>query len=112
ETPGLLARYLFLLGEDDGTTLRDIEFKPEWKVGEHHCELYTLADVEDLPGTCSPRMHYDKFSTDKTRFSVGFATPVGQLLPVNHIYNQYMVIEDTPKTLKRLEAKRRRLQSL
>ncbi|MBK1439802.1 TraG family conjugative transposon ATPase [Parapedobacter sp. ISTM3] len=112
EEPGLLERYLFLPGENRDAVLKDIEFKPEWKVGENHCELYSMADVEDLPAICAPTMHYDKYSTDKTQFSVGFATPAGLLLPVNHIYNQYMVIADTPKTLKRLEAKRRRLQSL
>ncbi len=112
EKLGLLERYLFLAGKDQGSRLNDVVFKPEWKIGEKSCEMYSMADVEDLPAICSPTMHYDRYSTDKTKFSVGFATPIGQLLPVDHLYNQYMVIEDTPKTLKRLEAKRRRLQSL
>lgn len=111
-SPGILERYLFLTGSEEMPQVKDIVFKPEWKTGEQYMRMYSMADVEHLPSTCSPKMHYDKYSTDKTRFAVGFATPVGQLLPVNHLYNQYMVIEDTPKTLKRLEAKRRRLQSL
>lgn len=109
---GLLERYLYLMGADEPSQLKDIEFKPQWKIGENHCQLYSMADVENLPATCSTRIHYDKYSTDKTKFSIGFAAPISLLLPVNHIYNQYMVIEDTNKTLKRLEAKRRRLQSL
>lgn len=109
---GLLERYCFLLQENHRPELKDIVFKPEWKIGEQYCQLYSLADVEDLPSLCSPKMQYDKFSTDKTKFTLGFATPLAQLLPINHIYNQYMIIEDSPKTLKRLEAKRRRLQSL
>lgn len=110
--PGLLERYLFLLGATDRPQVKDISFKPGLKIGEAYGQLYSMSDVEDLPSICSPKQHYEKYSTDKTRFSVGFATPIGQLLPVNHIYSQYMVIEDTGKTLKRLEAKRRRLQSL
>lgn len=110
--PGLLERYLFLLERQQPPVLKDIVFKPEWKIGENYCQLYTLADTEHMPASCSPRVNYDKYSTDKTKFSVGFATPVGQLLPVNHIYNQYMVISDGAKTLKRLESKRTRLQSL
>ncbi|MNU20712.1 AAA-like domain protein [compost metagenome] len=112
QQPGLLERYLFLLSNSEKPQLKDISFKPDWKIGEAHCQLYSMSDVEDLPAACAPKKHYDKYSTDKTRFAVGFATPIGQLLPVNHIYSQFMVIEDTGKTLKRLEAKRRRLQSL
>jgi conjugation system TraG family ATPase len=110
--PGLLERYLFLLDKQQPPVLKDIVFKPDWKIGENYCQLYTLADTEHMPGSCSPRVNYDKYSSDKTKFSVGFATPVGQLLPVNHIYNQYMVISDAQKTIKRLESKRARLQSL
>lgn len=108
--PGILERYLYLLGNDTG--LKDISFKPDLKIGENHCQMYTMADAENLPAVCAPRINYDKYSTDNTKFSVGFATPIGQLLPVNHIYNQYMVVDDVPKTLKRLESKRLRLQSL
>lgn len=112
EKPGLLERYLFLLGKNELPQLTDILLKPEWKIGEKYCRLYTLADTDNLPATCSPRVNYDKYSTDKTKFSIGFASPAGLLLPANHIYNQYLVIGDIPKTMKRLEAKRRRLQSL
>src|SRR6202012_2696863 len=42
----------------------------------------------------------------------GFASTLGQLLTCSHIYNQYIFIGDTAKTLKELESKRRRLQSL
>lgn len=109
---GILENYLFLTAKSDIPELKDISFKPEWKIGTNYCRLYTISDTEEMPATCSPRVNYDKYSTDRSKFSVGFASPAGLLLPLNHIYNQYMVIGDVPKTLKRLEAKRRRLQSL
>jgi conjugation system TraG family ATPase len=110
--PGIIERYLYLLGQRDAPELRDIQFKPEFRIGQQHCQLYSMADAEDLSASCSPRINYEKYSTDRTKFSVGFASPVGQLLPVNHIYNQYMFIGDPVKTIKRLESKRLRLQSL
>jgi conjugation system TraG family ATPase len=97
---------------NDGVILRDIEFKPEWKIGENHCQLFTMADAEFVPALCGSRINYDKYSTDKTKFSVGFASPIGQLLSCNHIYNQYVFIEDVQKTMQKLESKRLRLQSL
>lgn len=109
---GLLERYCFLLSETDPTIIKDIHFKDELKVGDFHCQLYSLADVEDLPSLCGSRINYDRYSTDKTKFSVGFASPLGQLLSCNHIFNQYIFIEDGHKTIKQLESKRLRLQSL
>lgn len=106
----LILQYLNL--GNDKVAIRDIEFKPEWKIGENHCQLYTMADAEFVPALCGSRINYDKYSTDKTKFSVGFASPIGQLLSCNHIYNQYVFIEDVQKTIQKLESKRLRLQSL
>ena len=110
--PGLLERYCYLLHPQERPVIRDIEIGPELKIGNLHCQLFTLADVEDLPGLCGPRINYDRYSTDKTKFSVGFAAPLGQLLPCNHLFNQYVVIDDAQATIKKLESKRLRLQSL
>lgn len=109
---GLLERYCFLLSDSDKPIIRDIHFKDEFRIGDQFCQLYSLADVEDLPALCGSRINYDKYSTDKTKFSVGFASPLGQLLSCNHIFNQYIFIEDAHKTIKQLESKRLRLQSL
>ena len=92
--------------------LRDISFANGIRIGEQECQLYTLADAQDLPALCGSRINYDKYSTDKTKFSVGFASVVGQLLSCNHIYNQYIFIDDATKTIQRLENKKLRLQSL
>lgn len=109
--PGIIEKYCFLQKENE-RTIRDVHVKDELRIGEAHCKLFTLADAEDLPALCGSRINYDKYSTDRTKFSVGFASPLGQLLPCNHIYNQYIFIQEAPKTIKRLEAKKLRLQSL
>ena len=111
KSPGILEKYLYL-GSANRRELKDIVFKPELKIGGNHCLMYTLADAENMPPSCSPRVNYDKYCTDRTKFSVGFASPLGQLLPVNHLYNQYLVIGDAQKTIKRLESRRLRLNSL
>jgi conjugation system TraG family ATPase len=71
-----------------------------------------LGDAADLPGLCGSRINYERYCTDRTKFSVGFASSLGQLLPCNHIYNQYIFIEDGAQILRKLESKRLRLQSL
>jgi conjugation system TraG family ATPase len=108
---GLIERYCFLQ-QTDTPAVVDLQFKPELKIGNHYCQLYSLAEVESMPSMVGPRVNYDKYCTDRTKFSIGFATPVGLLLPHNHIYNQFIYIGDGQKTIKNLEAKRLRLQSL
>ncbi|RPD44046.1 TraG family conjugative transposon ATPase [Paracnuella aquatica] len=109
---GLIEKYCFLSENENEFLIKDIHFKEGIQVGDQHCHLYTLGDAEDLPALCGSRINYDKYSTDKTKFSVGFASSLGQLLPCNHIYNQYIFIENAPKTIQKLESKRLRLQSL
>ena len=112
DRPGLLERYTYLLHPQEPPVIRDLELSPDFRIGDLCCQLFTLADVEDLPPLCGPRVNYDKYSTDRTKFSVSFAAPLGQLLSCNHLYNQYIFIEDSRETLKKMEARRLRLQSL
>jgi conjugation system TraG family ATPase len=109
---GLLERYIYLSDNAEDLLIKDLELKDKFKIGNKHCQLYTLSDCENLPALCGSRINYDKYSTDRTKFSIGFASHLGLLLPVNHIYNQYIIIGDSQATLKKFESKRLRLQSL
>jgi len=109
---GIIERYCFLLSKDNQPMIRDIHVKDEIVVGDKKVELYTLCDTENMPALCGSRINYDKYSTDRSKFSVGFASPLGTLLNCNHILSQYIFVSDVQKTIKRLEAKKLRLQSL
>jgi conjugation system TraG family ATPase len=106
---GVIEQYLRL---SPSPVMNDISFGEGLQIGDQHAQLFTLSSAEDLPSLCGSRTNYDKYSTDKSKFSVGFASTLGQLLPCNHIYNQYLFIEDAGVTIKKLESKRLRLQSL
>ena len=112
EKPGLMEQYCFLLGNHESPLIKDVHLKEQLRVGGDQCALFTLSDVEDLPALCGSRMTYDPYSTDKTKFSTGFASPLGMLLDCNHLYSQYIFIDDEIRTIKQLEAKKLRLQSL
>ena len=106
---GVIEKYLRL---SENSLVLDIDFKNGLQIGDSHLQLFSLSAAEDLPGLCGSRINYDRYSTDKSKFSVGFASSLGQLLSCNHIFNQYIFIEDVQATIKRLESKRLRLQSL
>lgn len=110
---GLIERYCTLSDHPQDVQLKDIQFNGDGiQIGDRYSQLYTLGDVEDLPGLCGSRINYDRYSTDRTKFSIGFAATLGQLLNCSHIYNQYLFIDDTQQAIKELERKRLRLQSL
>ncbi|MCH5597939.1 TraG family conjugative transposon ATPase [Niabella ginsengisoli] len=109
---GLIEQYCALSEDPAQRIIYDLELKDRFKVGNKYCQLFTLADVTDLPSFCGSRINYDKYGTDRTKFSIGFVASLGLLLPCNHIYNQYLVIGDGGQTMKKLESKRLRLQSL
>ncbi len=109
---GLIEKYCGLSEDKESYVFKDISLTNGLKVGDKHCQLFTLGDAVDLPALCGSRINFDRYSTDKTKFSIGFASTLGQLLSCNHIYNQYLFVEDAQKTLQKLENKRLRLQSL
>lgn len=108
-SPGLFGEYL---GLGDSGILQDIQFVPEWKIGNNYVQLFTLGDADCLPAKVSPYCSYGPYGTDQSEFPIGFSTPVCSLLPCNHVYNQFLFIVDHQKKLKELESKRLRLESL
>ncbi len=110
--PGILEQYCFLIGENERPLIKDVHLKDRMQIGDSHCQLFTMSDAENLPSLCGSRISYDKYSTDQTKFPVGFAAQLNLLLDCNHCYNQYIFIDDAVKTMKLLEAKKLRLQSL
>lgn len=112
KTAGIIEQYCYLLDEDETPVTRDIGLRDAVRIGGRELAMYTLSDAEQLPGQCSPWVSYEPYSTERTRYPVGFAAGLGLLLPFDHIYNQFIVIEDVGAALKRLESKRLRLRSL
>lgn len=111
---GIIEQYL-VPGQDgagDHFAIGDIQFKPDIRIGDYYGKLYTLADAEHLPPQCSASTEHRPYSTERTRFPLGFASPLGLLLDCDHIYNQYIIIPDQSATKEKLEGKQRRHRSL
>ena len=112
ENPGLIEKY-FSLSLENTTCLKDISLKAdEMKIGDNILCLHTLSDTEDLPSKVATDNRYEKLSTDRSDCRLSFAAPVGVLLSCNHIYNQYIFIDDCTENLKRFEKQARNMHSL
>jgi conjugation system TraG family ATPase len=109
---GIVEKY-FSLSQENTTTLKDITLKPdEMRIGENTLCLHTLSDVDDLPASVGTDIRYEKLSTDRSDCRLSFASPVGLLLSCNHIYNQYLFIDDSTENLRKFEKMGRNMHSL
>ena len=112
EKAGLLDRY-FSLSERQHASLEDIRLGADLvRVGDQMLCLHTLSDTDDLPTSVHTDARYERLSTDRSDCRLSFAAPVGLLLSCNHIYNQYLFIEDSDANLERFEKQARNMHSL
>lgn len=109
---GIVEKY-FSLSQEDTTCLQDMSLGAgEMKVGDKYLCLHTLSDAEDLPSKVDTDIRYERLSTDRSDCRLSFAAPVGVLLTCNHIYNQWIFIDDHTENLKRFEKQARNMHSL
>lgn len=109
---GLIEKY-FALSLEDTTCLQDLELGTDGlRIGDKTVCLHTISDVEDLPGTVGTDMRYEKLSTDRSDCRLSFASPVGLLLSCDHVYNQYIFLDDSAENLRQFEKSARNMQSL
>jgi conjugation system TraG family ATPase len=112
EMPGLLEQYL-TLSRSGKEPMQDIALGgEEVRIGNKRLCLHTLSDTDDLPGTVSADTRYEKLSTDRSDCRLSFAAPVGLLLSCNHIYNQYLFLDNSEANLQKFEKSARNMHSL
>ncbi|GAE86580.1 TraG family conjugative transposon ATPase [Bacteroides reticulotermitis] len=112
DSAGLIEKY-FALSPEDTTTLEDLELGADGlRIGDKKVCLHTLSDAEDLPGRVGTSIRYEKLSTDRSDCLLSFASPVGLLLSCDHIFNQYLFLDDSAENLRKFEKQARNMQSL
>ena len=110
--PGIIERYL-TLSADGSRTLQDMQLNPDgMRIGDKRLCLHTLSDLDDLPGRVRTDGRYERLSTDRSDCRLSYAAPVGVMLSCDHIYNQWIFIDDSSENLARFEKMAKNMQSL
>lgn len=112
ENAGIIERY-FALKQSGSVVLEDIELRPDqMRIGDKMMILHTLSDLDDIAGRVSTNARFEKLSTDRSDCRLSFAAPVGLLLSCNHIYNQYVFLDNSEENLRHFEKSAKNLLSL
>lgn len=109
---GILEGYLMPGRIGSQPELSDVEFKPFWKTASNYLAMLSISSLDQLPEEVSLCSAYEPYSTDQAKFTIGYASPLGSLLPVNHLYSQVIQISNSIKEFSDLEAKRLRMHAL
>ena len=112
QTAGLVEKY-FSLSQGDTTCLQDMELGADGlRIGSKSVCLHTVSDVEDLPSRVGTDTRYERLSTDRSDCRLSFAAPVGLLLSCDHVWNQFLFLDDSAENLRRFEKSARNMHSL
>ena len=110
--PGIIERYL-TLSADGSRMLQDMQLNPDgMRIGDKRLCLHTLSDLDDLPGRIRTDGRYERLSTDRSDCRLSYAAPVGVMLSCDHVYNQWIFIDDSSENLSRFEKMAKNMQSL
>lgn len=113
EKPGIIQKYLNLSLSDNDNTLQDIAISAgEMKIGDNYVCLHTLSDLDTLPDKVATDSTFKKYSTAQTDCKLSFAAPIGLLLNCDHIYNQYLIIDNSVENLQKFEKTAKNMLSL
>ena len=112
KSAGLIEQY-FSLSPDNATCLEDICLDArQMRIGDNLLCLHTLSDPDDLPSKVRTDSRYERLSTDRSDCNLSFAAPVGVMLTCNHIYSQWIFIDNHADNLKKFEKTARNMHSL
>ena len=110
---GIIPNYFRL--QPDGTKrviLEDWDIDGRVRIGSKDVMCFTISDTETMPQAVDVMAGYGPLSSDSTQFAVGNVLPIGLLLSCNHVYNQYICLDDTQVALREFEQTARTLNSL
>ncbi|WP_440590450.1 TraG family conjugative transposon ATPase [Nibrella viscosa] len=110
---GIIPNYFRL--QPDGSQkviLEDWDIDGRVRIGSKDVLCFTISDAETLPQAVDVMAGYGPLSSDSTQFAVGNVLPVGLMLPCNHVYNQYICLDEAQTVLREFEQTARNLNSL
>lgn len=110
---GIIEQYLTLNYSGEGEILYDLHVnEDDLMVGDKYVSCFSLGELTDLPNVVSTSKRNEKLSTDVSSLADCFSYELCLKLPFDHIYNQYVFVDDSSENLRELEKQGRKMESL
>ena len=110
---GVIEQYLTLNYSGEGEILYDLHVnEDDLMVGDKYVSCFSLGELTDLPNVVSTSKRNEKLSTDVSSLADCFSYELCLKLPFDHIYNQYIFVDDSNENLRELEKQGRKMESL
>lgn len=109
---GLLDKYLSLNFSGKAEVLRDLHVdQNDLMVGDDYVSCFSIGDLADVPSRVCAAVKNDVLSTDVSEVSTCMVSDLCLGLPFDHIYNQYIFIEENDRVFADLERDGKRMDS-
>lgn len=110
---GIIEQYLTLNYSGEDEILYDLHVsEDDLMVGDKYVSCFSLGELTDLPNVVSTSRRNEKLSSDVSTLANCFSYELCLKLPFDHIYNQYIFVDDSNDNLKELEKQGRKMESL
>lgn len=94
----------------NGQRLTDIEFKPEFRIGDNYYKQYAIINTDNLPNKFVNVIEDKNYSSPEHPFYKSYFEPIGLELDCNHIVNQYVYLDSHKDHLKEIENRASKLE--
>lgn len=110
---GVIEQYLSLNFSGQDEILYDLHVnEDDLMVGDRYVSCFSLGELTDLPNIVSTSKRNERLSSDVSTLANCFSYELCLKLPFNHIYNQYIFVDDSNDNLRELEKQGRKMESL
>lgn len=110
---GVIEQYLSLNFSGKNEILYDLHVnEDDLMVGDRYVSCFSLGELTDLPNVVSTSRRNEKLSSDVSTLANCFSYELCLKLPFDHIYNQYIFVDDSSDNLRELEKQGRKMASL
>lgn len=110
---GIIEQYLTLNYTGKNEILYDLHVnEDDLMVGDRYLSCFSLGELTQLPNVVSTSKRNEKLSSDVSTLANCFSYELCLKLPFNHIYNQYIFVDDSNENLRELEKQGRKMESL
>jgi conjugation system TraG family ATPase len=92
--------------------ISDIQFSPQFKIGDKFAEIYSLNDDSNQPEKVSPFSINSDYSTDDNKVHSDFLYALGPGLKCDHILNQFIFLDGQRYWTEQLNRKNKDLKSM